>query len=71
MRLGKEHFAQEKMEFTSQIREVKNRLEQLRSERDSKISKLSMEKKLFQDCLHDAEAQQSLLKLQKNDELKV
>lgn len=71
MRLGKEHFAQEKMEFTGQMREVKNRIEQLRSERDSKIAKLSMEKKLYQDRLHDAEAQQSLLKFQKHDELKV
>lgn len=71
MRLGKEHFAQEKKELNLQIREVKNKLERLRSERDSKIAKLSMEKKLYQDRLHDAEAQQSQLKFQKNDELKV
>lgn len=71
MRLGKDHFAQEKKELNLQIREVKNKLERLRSERDSKIAKLSMEKKLYQDRLHDAEAQQSQLKFQKNDELKV
>lgn len=71
MRVGKEHFAQEKMELTDQIQEVKTRLERLRSEQDSKISKLSMEKKLYQDRLHDSEAQQLMLKLQKNDEMKV
>ena len=68
MKAEMDRFAREKKELSEQI---ESQLEWFRSERDDEISKLTAEKKVLQDRLHDAESQISQLKCRKRDELKV
>ena len=66
-----DRFAREKKELSEQIQEIESQLDWLRAERDEEIAKLTAEKRVVQDRLHDAEVQLAQLKSRKRDELKV
>ena len=57
MKAEVDRFARERKELSEQIQEVESQLEWFRSERDDEIRKLTAEKKVLQDRLHDADTQ--------------
>ncbi|KAG0487713.1 hypothetical protein HPP92_009808 [Vanilla planifolia] len=57
-----DRFIREKKELSELRLDVENQLEWIRSEKDEEIRKLSAERRVLQDRLHDAETQLAQLK---------
>lgn len=71
MKLEMDRSAQEKKELSEQLEAMDHKLQHTCSKQNDRLVKLSNEKKVYQDQLHDLDMQLSRLKYQNHQELTV